>query len=134
MAWFITGIFLSLTCLVVWYNGYSKKHDPLPPGPPAEPLFGHLRLIPPVGQETLFYKWGKVYGNQFYSALNAVSCHPRLGDVVHLHFLGRSIIVLNSVKAAIDLLDDRGAKHSDRPAFHLFTQYVFVSRILWLQH
>jgi hypothetical protein len=64
MAWFIPGILLSLTCLVVWYNRDSKKHDPLPPGPPAEPLIGHLRLIPPVGQETLFYKWGKIYGNQ----------------------------------------------------------------------
>jgi hypothetical protein len=54
---------LSLAFLVAWFNRDLKKSLPLPPGPPAEPLIGHLRLIPPDNQELLFYKWGKVYGN-----------------------------------------------------------------------
>ena len=63
MAWVF--ILLSLACLVVWFNRDSKRPNPLPPGPPAEPLIGHLRLIPPDNQEMLFYKWGKIYGNIF---------------------------------------------------------------------
>ncbi|KAJ6555591.1 cytochrome P450 [Mycena vulgaris] len=71
---------------------------PLPPGPPADPVIGHLRVIPASGQAKTFYEWSKVYG-----------------DVIHLHSFGRNIIVLNSQQAATDLLDKRGANYSDRP-------------------
>lgn len=77
-----------------------KKHPPLPPGPPADPLIGHMRLIAGDHQETLFYEWGKKYG-----------------DVMYLHVLGKPIVVLNSVKAAVELLDQRSANYSDRPRF-----------------
>ncbi|KAJ8119435.1 hypothetical protein ONZ43_g3610 [Nemania bipapillata] len=39
---------------------------------------------------------------------------------VHFNVLGRSIIVLNSIEAAHDLLDERGANYADRPRFVLF--------------
>lgn len=41
----------------------------------------------------------------------------RAGDVIHLNILGKHFIVLNSRKAAVDLLDKRGSKYSDRPDF-----------------
>lgn len=49
-------------------------------------------------------------------------CHsylslPITGDVVYLSALGRSIIVLNSQKAAADLLGRRARNYSDRPRF-----------------
>ncbi|KAF9458175.1 cytochrome P450 [Collybia nuda] len=90
----------------------SKKHPPLPPGPPADPIIGHLRKIPPDNQETLFYQWGKKYG-----------------DVMHLHFLGRSVIILNSAKAATDLMDKRSANYSDRPHFALFEMMGWKSTV-----
>lgn len=46
------------------------------------------------------------------------------GDVMHLHFLGRSVIVLNSVQAAVDLLDKRSANYSDRPTFVILEMFV----------
>ncbi|KAJ6570526.1 cytochrome P450, partial [Mycena vulgaris] len=70
----------------------------LPPGPPADPIIGHLRVIPASGQAKTFYEWSRIYG-----------------DVIHLHSLGRNIIVLNSHQAATDLLNKRGANYSDRP-------------------
>ena len=39
------------------------------------------------------------------------------GDVVYLSALGRTIIVLNSQKAAADLLGRRARNYSDRPRF-----------------
>jgi hypothetical protein len=39
------------------------------------------------------------------------------GDVVYLSVLGRSMIVLNSQKAAADLLGRRASNYSDRPRF-----------------
>lgn len=43
-----------------------------------------------------------------------------LGDVIHLKVLGRSIIVLNSVQAATDLLEKRSAQYSDRPSMNVY--------------
>ena len=39
------------------------------------------------------------------------------GDVVYLSALGKSMIVLNSQKAAADLLGRRARNYSDRPRF-----------------
>lgn len=46
-----------------------------------------------------------------------------LGDVMHIHFLGQSVVVLNSAKAAVDLLDKRSANYSDRPHFALLEMF-----------
>ena len=116
----VLAILFSFACFALWFSRNLKKHPSLPPGPPAEPLIGHLRLIPPNNPETLFYELGKTYGTYLLNVLlSLVLTSMILGDVVHLQLLGRSIIVLNSVQAAIDLLDKRGANYSDRPAFPL---------------
>ena len=38
-----------------------------------------------------------------------------LGDVTHINVLGQDTIILNSTKAAVDLLDKRSAVYSGRP-------------------
>lgn len=132
----ILTILFSLACIALWFSlKNAKRNPPLPPGPPAEPLIGHFRLIPQNNQEMAFYKWGKIYGTWFPATHNHVTgliFLLILGDVIHIHFLGRSIIVLNSVQAATDLLDKRSANYSDRPAFPLLSLYVFVSYLLAL--
>lgn len=42
------------------------------------------------------------------------------GEVLHLNILGRSPVILNSVQAAVDLLDKRSHDYSDRPQFPIF--------------
>lgn len=87
------------------YKRFTRsKGLPLPPGPPAEPLLGHLRVIPIDHPEYDYTRWGKQYGS----------------DILHFSMLGRSIIVLNSVEAARQLMDKRGANYADRPRFALF--------------
>ncbi|KAH9994663.1 cytochrome P450, partial [Russula vinacea] len=49
--------------------------------------------------------------------LTSRNCKGTYGDVVYLSVLGRSIIVLNSQKAAADLLGRRASNYSDRPRF-----------------
>ena len=46
--------------------------------------------------------------------------HPGEGDVIHLHAMGKSFIVLNSARAATDLLDKRSYNYSERPDFPMF--------------
>ncbi|KAK0201237.1 cytochrome P450 [Desarmillaria ectypa] len=79
------------------------RQESLPPGPPADPIIGHLRVIPPAGLPEVFHGWAKTYG-----------------DVMYLEVLGRKMIILDSVEAANDLLDMRGANYSCRPNFVIF--------------
>jgi cytochrome P450 len=77
---------------------------PLPPGPPGEPVLGHLRVVPSEKPEVAYANWSKEYGS----------------DVLYFNILGQPIVVLNSVRAAVDLLDKRGSNYCDRPRFVLF--------------
>ncbi|KAF9459517.1 cytochrome P450 [Collybia nuda] len=106
-----------LTCsaLYIWVRRRSKNRPPFPPGPPGDPLIGHIRLVPPDNQELLFYQWGKTYG-----------------DVMHLRFLHRDVIVLNSVKAAVELLDKRSIIYSDRPWFPIFEMMGWIATITFI--
>ncbi len=40
----------------------TTKRPPLPPGPPADPFIGHLRIMPSDQQELVFHEWAKTYG------------------------------------------------------------------------
>ncbi|EFX03575.1 cytochrome p450 monooxygenase [Grosmannia clavigera kw1407] len=81
-----------------------RKGVPLPPGPKGEPILGHLRVIPTDNPEYAYANWARELKS----------------DVLHFNVLGQDIVVLNSVKSAVDLLDRRGAKYADRPRFVLF--------------
>jgi cytochrome P450 len=102
-------------CLI-WWNKfaprrYKLKHSSgtLPPGPPEEPIIGHVRLIPEDRPQLTYMKWGKEYNT----------------DILYLNLLGKPVIVLNSIKVATDLLERRGAKYSDRPGFHFLLEQGF---------
>ncbi|KAL4962873.1 cytochrome P450 [Aspergillus stella-maris] len=100
-------IVLALLCVTVAALLTRKSKSPrlpLPPGPPSIPIIGHLRTIPRDHPEHAFVQWGKEYST----------------DILHFNVLGRPIIVLNSVEAAHDLMDKRGANYADRPRFVLF--------------
>jgi hypothetical protein len=107
-----TCLLLLVAALIAWtassYYSHKRKSRglPLPPGPAAEPIIGHLRVIPTDNPEYYYQKLSK--------DLNS--------DVLSFNVLGQRVIVLNSVEAAIDLLDKRGANYCDRPRFVLFEQ------------
>ena len=54
--------------------------------------------------------------NIVYTLLTQFSDKLYIGDVIYTYAFGRSLIILNSVDAARDLLDKRSANFSDRPA------------------
>ncbi|GLB38524.1 putative cytochrome P450 family protein [Lyophyllum shimeji] len=100
----------SVAALIFLRDRLSRKPRlALPPGPPADPIIGHIRLIPQVGQDVFFYKLGRIYG-----------------DVIHIKVLNQTLIILNSVQAANDLLDKRSNNYSDRPDFPIFDLKVLI--------
>jgi hypothetical protein len=104
-------LFLVVGLATWWLTSYvtarrRSKGLPLPPGPPAEPILGHLRVIPSENPGLYYQKLSK--------ELNS--------DVLSFNVLGQRVVVLNSVEAAVDLMDKRGANYCDRPRFVLFEQ------------
>ncbi|KAG7094580.1 hypothetical protein E1B28_005407 [Marasmius oreades] len=92
-------IFTVVITSCVW-TLLRRSHKNLPPGPTAEPLIGHVRMMPQELIGETFYEWSKTYG-----------------DVMLLKVFNRTIIVLNSTKAAHELLEKRSQYYSCRPPF-----------------
>ncbi|KIJ65809.1 hypothetical protein HYDPIDRAFT_109838 [Hydnomerulius pinastri MD-312] len=70
----------------------------LPPGPKGLPLLGNVADLPTTQPWVTFAELGRKYGG-----------------IVYLNALGNSIIILNDAKYALDMLDKKGRKYSDRP-------------------
>lgn len=92
--------------LALWRAYWKKNRLPLPPGPPAEPLLGHYRLIPDEAPFKQYAQWAEDYNN----------------DVLFFWTFGTKWIVLNSLEAAVELLDRRGSNYADRPRFVMFEE------------
>ncbi|KAK1225695.1 hypothetical protein PQX77_011361 [Marasmius sp. AFHP31] len=101
----ITGISLCLA----WVYQRQKAPANLPPGPPSDPIIGHLRIMPSENQADVFREWSQVYGDIIY---------------LSIPIFDRKIVVIGSVKAAQELLDDRGAIYSCRPKFTLLNDLM----------
>ncbi|KAI1765031.1 cytochrome P450 [Hypoxylon sp. FL1150] len=96
--------FLGLIFYYVFQNWYQGPPYPLPPSPPAEPILGHVRRLPMENAHIKHMEYAKQYNS----------------DVVYFNVLGNHMVVLNTQKAANELLDKRGANYQDRPRFVLF--------------
>ncbi|KAF8608280.1 cytochrome P450, partial [Ceratobasidium sp. AG-I] len=83
----------------------TRKRLPLPPSPKGSYLLGHA-LVMPTDEEYLVYaKWAE--------ELNS--------NIISLSVLGKTIIVLNSVESATELLERRSAIYSDRPQLRVIS-------------
>jgi hypothetical protein len=100
----------------------TQKQASLPPGPPAEWLVGHARIMPREGQVEFFHEMGKAYGALTVTdSLTTHLLNVHIGDVTYFKAFKKSIVLLNSAQAAIDLLNKRSSIYSDRPRFVMFT-------------
>ncbi|KAI0065153.1 cytochrome P450 [Artomyces pyxidatus] len=87
-----TVIFIA-SLLVRYFNSPWRR---LPPGPSGYPLIGNALELREK-QWLTFTRWRETYG-----------------DVVYFHIFGQPAVVLNSQKAASDLLERRATIYSDR--------------------
>lgn len=84
---------------------------PLPPGPRPLPLIGNVHQLPAIYQERTFREWGKKYGN-----------------IIFARMFQTSVIIVNSLSIAKDLLEKRSQNYSGRPMFTLLTE-LYVSNL-----
>ncbi|CAM1511432.1 Fc.00g089450.m01.CDS01 [Cosmosporella sp. VM-42] len=96
------GVVLVVVLLISrCFTGQNRL--PLPPGPPGEFLLGHTRIMPRERASETYAAWSREYNS----------------DVIHVKSLGQSIVVLNSITAAREILDKKGVNFCDRPRFTL---------------
>ncbi|KAJ7629458.1 cytochrome P450 [Mycena polygramma] len=81
---------------------------PLPPGPRKLPLLGNLLSMPRKLPWVTFARWSEAYSS----------------DIIHLNVAGTSIVVLNTIEAATDLLDKRSSIYSSRPRMVMAKELV----------
>ena len=113
----LAGSISALTILSVWiWLRVGSSHSlPLPPGPPGYPIIGGLRTMPSTHQWYTFAEWGKAWGRGYPSFFFCRDLTESSGDLIYTSLFGLSIIVINSIDVARDLLDKRGSNFSDRP-------------------
>ncbi|EKM60777.1 uncharacterized protein PHACADRAFT_133539 [Phanerochaete carnosa HHB-10118-sp] len=87
----------SFILLAHWLATKTRSHH-YPPGPKPLPILGNLLNAPSKQQWKTYAAWKILYG-----------------DTISFTILGQRIVVLNSLEAAIDLLEKKSAIYSDRP-------------------
>ncbi len=77
-----------------------RRRLPLPPGPKRLPLIGNLWNVPGAADYPwhTYATWATIYGDVFY-----------------LDIPGNPTVIINSARAAADLLEKRSVNSSDRP-------------------
>ncbi|KAJ7909488.1 cytochrome P450 [Mycena leptocephala] len=88
-------IVLGVITVTYYFLNPGKKR---PPGPPALPIIGNLFQMPKDHEWKTYAQWAKKYG-----------------DCVYIQVLGQPIVILHSLAAAHDLLNQRSAIYSSRP-------------------
>ncbi|KAH7334815.1 cytochrome P450 [Rhizoctonia solani] len=91
--------------LYLYHRGRAPQR-PLPPSPPGSyPLIGHALMLPTEREHLAYDKW----------------CKELKSDIISLTAAGQTIIILNSVEAAAELMDRRSRIYSDRPQLRVMS-------------
>ncbi|KAJ6552261.1 cytochrome P450 [Mycena vulgaris] len=112
-----TIVILALACILSVYYVKPKKLARLPPGPRGLPLIGNVLYIPTERHWLKFAELGDFWG-----------------DIFSLTAFGKTMIIVNSLKVAEDLLDVRGANFSDRPVIPMGGELAGFNNTLALAH
>ncbi|EAU84016.2 cytochrome P450 [Coprinopsis cinerea okayama7 len=102
----VSAASLFLYCLVR-LSARRRPPAPLPPGPRRLPLLGNILDMPSSQEWLTFAEWGRKWG-----------------DITSISIFGQEMIVINSMKAAVDMLDKKSLIYSDRPVIEMGGELV----------
>ncbi|KXN84793.1 O-methylsterigmatocystin oxidoreductase [Leucoagaricus sp. SymC.cos] len=128
----IISILIILPILHAVHELRKNRRLKLPPGPAALPFIGNVHQIPSENSHLTFTEWGRRYGIRFLALLYPSPHGHAQGPIVHLSILGKSMIVLNTAKAALDVLEKKGAIYADRPRLVMAGEIVGYEKAVTL--
>ncbi|KAI0938473.1 hypothetical protein AcV5_000150 [Taiwanofungus camphoratus] len=106
-----------LSVVVLIRVSKRRRSGSLPPGPKGWPLIGNVLDMPASHEWRTFAQWGE-----------------RWGDIVSVTLLGQPMVILNSPKLAVEMLERKSSIYSDRPTFTMGGKLVGWDRTLVLLH
>ncbi|KAJ3522356.1 hypothetical protein NM688_g8885 [Phlebia brevispora] len=93
----------------------NRQRLPLPPGPKGLPFIGNVLDMPKEKESEKFTEWRHLYG-----------------DIVSLRLFGQTMIILNSPKVAVEMLERKSSIYSDRPRMEFGGEMVGWNQTLVL--
>ncbi|KAF7369889.1 Cytochrome p450 [Mycena sanguinolenta] len=103
----VLGLTSSILYLAI-HSYTNRNRKPLPPGPKGLPLIGNLLDVPKAQEWLTYMEISRKYDS----------------DIISLNLAGDTVIVLNSLRAVDDLLEDKSAIYSDRPSFPMLNDLM----------
>lgn len=94
----LSVLLASALALTAFLLRQPTRRAPLPPGPKRLPIIGNVLDMPRTYPWLTYMQWAATYG-----------------DVVYAEVFGNRLIILNSFKAATELMEGRSSNYSDRP-------------------
>jgi len=94
--------------LFIVYRLFAKNKRALPPGPKGLPIIGNIRGIPTSFEWKTYHKWSKELDT----------------DILYLNIAGQSIVVLDTVEAATELLEKRSSIYSGRARLPMINELM----------
>jgi hypothetical protein len=98
---------VGLVSVYLLYRALRTNRPPPPPGPRPWPIIGNILDIPSAYEWVTFTEWGKKYGG-----------------ICSVVAFGQTIVVVNSAKIAVDLLEKRSSIYSHRPILQMGGELV----------
>lgn len=112
----VTLFILTVLSTLIIKRRLSQLHGlPFPPGPKPRPFVGNAHDIPATKPWITYANWAKQYGMLHSCCTPSIIHRILIGSVIHLRDSSERIIIDNSLKDAINLLEKRSKLYSDRP-------------------
>ena len=101
--------------LFILVTRLKYRYPPLPPGPRGWPLLGSFFEMPDSFEWLHWAKFKDLYGEYVVRHLLLSDNVLLIGSVSSVTVLGKRVIILNTLKSCVDVLEKKSSVSSGRP-------------------